>query len=70
MSAEDWVGWNYPDEDDQPTETECKHCGKAGLHWEELAPGEWKLFEEHAMHHCDQKRLDRRAAADFEDLDK
>lgn len=42
----------------------------AGLHWEELEPGVWRLFDEDGrMHTCNENRLHRIAAADFEDLD-
>ena len=49
------------------SETECRHCGKAGLTWEH--DGErWLLLDHHGeIHRCDPKRLAKLAAADFDD---
>ncbi len=71
MSAEDWLPWDIdPYGDDERGDRECKQCGVAGLHWEELEPGVWRLFDEDGRRHtCNENRLHRIAAADFEDLD-
>lgn len=64
-----WDEYDYDPSDERTAE--CKFCGKAGLYWEELEPGRWRLVDENGLlHRCSQKRLDRRAANDFEDLDK
>lgn len=63
----------FPDDDDDdddepPRNAECKHCGQAGLHWEECC-GRWVLYTaKGAKHVCDQKWVDKMNGALFEDL--
>lgn len=48
--------------------TECKNCGKAGLHWEE-DDARWVLCEPNGRTHvCDPDRLKRAVIDDFEVL--
>lgn len=52
--------------DEDREDIECKRCGKAGLHWEELAIG-WRLYEPNQQRHvCKAKNV----VDDFEDLGK
>lgn len=67
MAAEDHIP--HEEEDDtghRGQNKHCRHCGKGGLHWEELENG-WALFDDnYRRHKCDMKRV----ADDFEDLTK
>jgi hypothetical protein len=48
---------------------ECKQCGKGGLHWEEEFDGSYRLYTAKDMlHKCDEKRLHKAVADDFEVL--
>lgn len=67
MAAEDWMGDLEPFE---AYSAECRYCGKAGLHWEEVEPGRWRLYTDRGLRHqCDRRRVDRTTASDFEALD-
>ena len=47
---------------------ECKHCGKAGLHWsEDESSGEFVLMEGvYKVHRCDEKKLHAQTLNDFD----
>lgn len=61
----------YQDDDEDEPDVECNKCGKAGLHWEHMGAVTYRLYDSNGkLHRCDQARLDKRAAKDFEDLDK
>lgn len=62
MAAEDWLPYDYWDEDDYPHETGCVYCGFEPLFWD--WQGRWVLIDTHGERHdC------RRAGPDeLEDL--
>jgi len=48
---------------------ECRHCGKAKLHWEEDDDG-WVLMEgPWKMHQCKTEAIHAHQIADFDSLD-
>lgn len=54
----------------QPRTVECKHCGKGGLFWED-DNGKWVLLEHNGkVHKCDETKLHKQTADDFEVLDE
>lgn len=56
------------DDDEQPSDVECKRCGKAGLHWED-DDGRWVLLTSHdEVHKCDEARVRRAMASEFEPI--
>lgn len=57
------------DDDDDDGAVECKQCGKGGLSWED-DNGRCVLIDGHGkIHKCDEKRLHKAAADDFEVLE-
>lgn len=67
MAAEDWLPFGGYSGDEYDT-AECKRCGKSGLTWYHNGD-RWVLLETSGkVHKCDEKRLHRQAADDFEVL--
>jgi hypothetical protein len=53
----------------RPSQVECKHCSKGGLHWEETDEG-WRLYDSgYRKHVCDTGRAHRLISDDFDNLE-
>ena len=56
--------------DSERRSSECRYCGKGGLHWED-DDGAWILCKSNGeIHKCDPARVKKASGCDFEDLDK
>ena len=68
MSVADYIDFDYDQDDDEPQRSECRHCGKGNLTWEN-DNGSWRQLEANGrIHRCDPKRTHADAMRDFDEV--